>query len=120
MVVRSPLSRRKLIVAVCVTLGLGIGTGTMSAVAQSSAAPAAEVQRSQRMHELREKAARIKSELEALEAPDGVMRSIVPRTELTDQPTRTMRESLESLPGVITRPGSTPRDLSISIRGSGR
>jgi hypothetical protein len=57
----------------------------------------------QRMQDLQEEAERIKNELEALKAPEGAGRAIVPRTELTDQPTRTMRESLESLPGVITR-----------------
>jgi iron complex outermembrane receptor protein len=92
----------------------------MSAVAQSPAAPASKSERIQRIHELEQEAARVKHELETFEAPSGVTRSIVPRTELTDQPTRTMRESLESLPDVMTRQGNGPRDLSISIRGSGR
>jgi iron complex outermembrane receptor protein len=103
-----------------VALVLGFGIGTMPAMAQSPDAPASKALRIQRMHELREKAARIRNELEALESPDGVTRSNVPRTELTDQPTRNMRESLESLPGVITRQGNDPRDLNISIRGSSR
>ncbi len=51
--------------------------------------------------------------------PEGVSLSATPRTEHDSQPTRHMRESLESLPGVIVRQANGPRDFSISIRGSG-
>ena len=51
--------------------------------------------------------------------PEGVTLSATPRSEQESQPTRTLRESLESLPGVITRQANGPRDFSISIRGSG-
>jgi len=51
--------------------------------------------------------------------PEGVAISTPAPTEFQSQPTRTMRESLESLPGVITRQANGPRDFSISIRGSG-
>lgn len=51
--------------------------------------------------------------------PEGVTLSATPRSEYDSQPTRQMRESLESLPGVIVRQANGPRDFSISIRGSG-
>ncbi len=55
----------------------------------------------------------------AQKRPEGVSISATPRTEHDSQPTRHMRESLESLPGVIVRQANGPRDFSISIRGSG-
>jgi iron complex outermembrane receptor protein len=51
--------------------------------------------------------------------PQGVSFSATPRSEHDSQPTRHMREALESLPGVIVRQANGPRDFSISIRGSG-
>lgn len=51
--------------------------------------------------------------------PEGLTMSTPPPSEFQSQPTRTMRESLESLPGVVTRQANGPRDFSISIRGSG-
>lgn len=54
-----------------------------------------------------------------LKRPEGVtLMSTVP-AEFQSQPTRTMRESLESLPGVVIRQANGPRDFSISLRGSG-
>lgn len=50
---------------------------------------------------------------------EGITLSATPRSEYESQPTRHMRESLESLPGVIVRQANGPRDFSISIRGSG-
>ena len=51
--------------------------------------------------------------------PEGVTLTVAPRSEFDSQPTRTMRESLEALPGVVVRQANGPRDFSISIRGSG-
>jgi iron complex outermembrane receptor protein len=51
--------------------------------------------------------------------PEGVSLSATVPTEYQSQPTRHMRESLESLPGVVIRQANGPRDFSISIRGSG-
>jgi iron complex outermembrane receptor protein len=51
--------------------------------------------------------------------PEGITLSSTPRSEYDSRPTRQMRESLDSLPGVITRQANGPRDFSISIRGSG-
>ena len=50
---------------------------------------------------------------------EGVTLFATPRSEHESQPTRTLRESLESLPGIVLRQANGPRDFSISIRGSG-
>lgn len=39
--------------------------------------------------------------------------------ETQSQPTRTMKESLEALPGIVLRQANGPRDFSIMIRGQG-
>jgi iron complex outermembrane receptor protein len=94
--------------------------------------------RAARIRELQAQAAQLQSELEALNRtqvakkppavkkpaagrrpPDGVARSTATREEFAEQPTRHMRESLESLPGMVVRQGEGPRDFTISIRGSG-
>jgi len=54
-----------------------------------------------------------------LKRPEGVTITSTVPTEYQNQPTRTMRESLESLPGVVIRQANGPRDYSISLRGSG-
>ena len=54
-----------------------------------------------------------------LKRPEGVTLTTTVPTEYQNQPTRTMRESLESLPGVVIRQANGPRDYSISLRGSG-
>ncbi len=75
--------------------------------------------RSERIHELQRERAHIESELRQLRSqPEGTARSTVPRSEFSDQPTRSMKESLESVPGVSTRQGSSGRDPQLSIRGS--
>jgi iron complex outermembrane recepter protein len=51
--------------------------------------------------------------------PEGVTVTVTSPSEYDSQPTRTMRESMESLPGVVVRQANGPRDFSISIRGSG-
>ncbi len=51
--------------------------------------------------------------------PEGLAFSATPRTETDSQPTRTMKEAMESLPGVILRSANGPRDFGVSIRGSG-
>ena len=75
--------------------------------------------RSERIRELQREQANIESELRQLQSqPEGTARSTVPRPEFSDQPTRSMKESLESVPGVSTRQGSNGRDVQFSIRGS--
>jgi iron complex outermembrane receptor protein len=51
--------------------------------------------------------------------PEGVSLSSTEQSETESQPTRTLRESMESLRGVVLRQANGPRDFSISIRGSG-
>jgi len=72
-----------------------------------------------RIQELQRERAQIESELRRLQSqPEGMARSIGPRSEFSDQPTRSMKESLESMPGVSARQGSSGRDVQFSIRGS--
>jgi outer membrane receptor for Fe3+-dicitrate len=82
--------------------------------------------RTERIKQLRHEAAKIRRELKALKQTEakkklaeGLTRSSVTREEFTEQPTRNMRESLESLPGTAVRQGSGARDTNVSIRGSG-
>jgi len=51
--------------------------------------------------------------------PEGLSLAATVPAETDSQPTRTMKESLESLPGIVLRQANGPRDFSISIRGSG-
>ena len=51
--------------------------------------------------------------------PEGVSLSSTLPSETDSQPTRTMKESMESLPGVVLRQANGPRDFSIMIRGQG-
>lgn len=75
--------------------------------------------RSQRIEELERQRDRLQRELRQLkQQPDGVSRSSVPRSEMSDQPTRTLKESMESVPGVVVSPGSGGRAVDLSIRGS--
>ncbi|HET7910313.1 MAG TPA: TonB-dependent receptor plug domain-containing protein, partial [Nitrospira sp.] len=51
--------------------------------------------------------------------PEGISLSATVATETESQPTRTMQESLQSLPGIALRQANGPRDFSIMIRGQG-
>ena len=51
--------------------------------------------------------------------PEGVSLTATVPAETDSQPTRTMKESLESLPGIVLRQANGPRDFSIMIRGQG-
>ncbi|BCA55764.1 putative TonB-dependent receptor [Nitrospira sp. KM1] len=51
--------------------------------------------------------------------PEGVSISATIPAETDSQPTRTMKESMESIPGVVLRQANGPRDFSIMIRGQG-
>jgi iron complex outermembrane receptor protein len=98
--------------------------GIMNSVivwAEGPGAGLTEAERAQRVRELTAEANRIREELRQLERrPEGMSRSATPRAEHESQPTRSMRESLESLPGVTPRQGQGGRDATISIRGSGK
>ena len=78
-----------------------------------------EAERMARIQELQRERATIESELRRLRSqPEGTSRSTVPQSELSDQPTRSIKESLESVPGVSMQHGSSSRDAQLSIRGS--
>ncbi|HVG01915.1 MAG TPA: TonB-dependent receptor plug domain-containing protein, partial [Nitrospira sp.] len=51
--------------------------------------------------------------------PEGLSLTSTEQSETESQPTRTMKESMESLPGVVLRQANGPRDFSIMIRGQG-
>lgn len=51
--------------------------------------------------------------------PEGLSLSSTLPSETDSQPTRTMKESMESLPGVVLRQANGPRDFSMMIRGQG-
>ncbi|MBS0169140.1 MAG: TonB-dependent receptor [Nitrospira sp.] len=51
--------------------------------------------------------------------PEGLSLSSTEQSETESQPTRTMKESMESLPGVVLRQANGPRDFSMMIRGQG-
>ncbi|RPH76640.1 MAG: TonB-dependent receptor, partial [Nitrospiraceae bacterium] len=51
--------------------------------------------------------------------PEGLSLSATDPSETDSQPTRTMKESMESLPGVVLRQANGPRDFSMMIRGQG-
>ena len=51
--------------------------------------------------------------------PEGLSLSATIPAETNSQPTRTMKESMESLPGVVLRQANGPRDFSMTIRGQG-
>ena len=95
--------------------------GTCAVWAEPAATSARDAERTKRVQALTAEVERIRKELRELQnRPEGVTTSSVPRSELTEQPTRHMRESLESLPGMTVRQGQGPRDFTISVRGSGK
>src|SRR6185437_13225138 len=50
---------------------------------------------------------------------EGISFSATVPAETQSQPTRTMKESLEAVPGIVLRQANGPRDFSIMIRGLG-
>lgn len=78
-----------------------------------------EKERTARIQEFHRERARVEGELDQLlSEPGGTARSTVPRSEFSDQPTKNIKASLESVPGVSARQGSSGRDVLPSIRGS--
>ena len=51
--------------------------------------------------------------------PEGLSLSSTEQSETEAQPTRTMKESMDSLPGLVLRQANGPRDFSMMIRGHG-
>jgi outer membrane receptor for ferrienterochelin and colicin len=96
-----------------------LGTVAMPVWAGEKQDVVSEKERTVRIQELQRERARVEGELRQFRSqPEGAARSTAPRSELSDQPTRSMKESLESVPGVSARQGSNGRDVSLSIRGS--
>jgi outer membrane receptor for Fe3+-dicitrate len=78
-----------------------------------------EQERTARIQELQRERTKIEDELRRPQSqPEGMARSTVPRSEFSEQPTKNMKESLESVPGVSARQGASGRDVQFSIRGS--
>ena len=96
-----------------------LGIVAMPALAEEKQDVMSESTRAARIQELQLDRAKVERELRQLRSqPEGTARSTVPRSEFSDQPTRSMKESLESVPGVSGRQGSNGRDVQLSIRGS--
>lgn len=96
-----------------------LGTVVVPGWAEEKQAVVSEVERTARIQKLQRERTRIESELRRLQSqPEGTARSTAPRSEFSDQPTKSMKESLESLPGVSARQGTSGRDVPFSIRGS--
>lgn len=107
---------QKSVVVVGVFLVLGMPEFVWS---QEQPGEMAEAARARRIEQLTKQRDKIRQELRDLQKqPEGVSTSIVPRSEFTEQPTRNMKESLESLPGVSARQNQSGRDIQLSIRGS--
>jgi hypothetical protein len=115
----SLMSNRRLKMAQAAVLFGLLGMVTMSVLAEEGQDVMREKERMARIQELQRDRGKTKSELRRLQSqPEGTARSTAPRSELSDQPTRSMKESLESLPGVSMRQRSSGRDVHLSIRGS--
>lgn len=106
------------IVRMTVLLAL-LGTVGVPVWAEDKQGVMSEKDRTARIQELQRERATIESELRRLQSqPEGMARSTVPRSELSNQPTRSIKESLESVPGVSMRQDSSGHDAQLSIRGS--
>jgi len=112
------LDRRIKVAQVTAMFGL-LSIAAMPVWAEEKQGVVNEQERTARIQTLQRERANIESELRRLRSqPQGTARSTVPRSEFSDQPTRNLKESLESLPGVSAQQGSSGRDAQISIRGS--
>ena len=112
------LDRRMKVAQVTAMFGL-LSIAAMLVWAEENQGVMNEQERTARIQTLQRERAKIEGELRRLQSqPEGTARSTIPRSELSDQPTRNMKESLESVPGVSTGQGSSGRDAQISIRGS--
>ncbi len=76
-----------------------------------------ETERAAKIKVLQHQKAFVEQELRLLQArPEGTALSTIPRSDLDNQPTRTQKESLESVPGVAVRPGGNGRSQEFTIR----
>jgi outer membrane receptor for ferrienterochelin and colicin len=114
-----PMADRELTILRTAVVLVLLGTVVVPIWAEETQDVMREKERTARIQELQRERANVESELRLLQSmPEGVSRSTVPRSEFSDQPTRNMKESLEWVPGVSMRQGSSGRDWQLSIRGS--
>jgi outer membrane receptor for ferrienterochelin and colicin len=114
-----PISDRELTILRTTVVLVLLGTVVVPIWAEETQDAMREKERTARIQELQQDRAKIESELRLLQSmPEGGSRSTVPRSEFSDRPTRSMQESLEPVPGVSMRQGSSGRDGQLSIRGS--
>jgi outer membrane receptor for Fe3+-dicitrate len=89
-----------------------------SALATDDRKGETESERTARIQELEKQKTAVLQEIRDLRArTEGTAQSAVPRSEMENQPTRSPKESLESVPGVAVRQGGTSRSQELSIRG---
>ena len=111
-----PNPYRWAVTSMLLTIVLGIGPITF-AWASGSQSFMTETERAARIKELERQKTALQQELRQLRArPEGTALSTVPRREMDNQPTRTQKESLESVPGVAVRPGGNGRSQEFTIR----
>ncbi len=114
-----PMSDQRLTMVRTTVVLIFLGTAAVPVWAEEKQDVVRESERTVRIHELNRERARVEGELRRLQSqPEGTARSTVPRSELSNQPTRSIKESLELVPGVSMRQDSNGRDGQFSIRGS--
>jgi hypothetical protein len=112
------LDRRMKVAQMTAMFGL-LSIAAMPVWAEENQGVMNEQERTARIQTLQRERAKIEGELRRLQSqPEGTARSTVPRSEFSDQPTRSLKESLESVPGVSAQQGSSERDAQFFIRGS--
>jgi outer membrane receptor for Fe3+-dicitrate len=105
------LDHRCLVMQTALALVL-LGTVVVPVWAEEKQDVTLEKERGARIQELQQEQARVEAELRLLRSQlEGTARFIVPRSELSDQPTRNMKDFLESVPGVSARQSSNGRNL---------
>lgn len=112
-----PSAQRSRVIGVSLLFGV-LACVTEPAWAGERQAAMSEAERAARIQELQRDRTKVESELRIRSQPEGTSRSTAPGSEFTDQPTRSMQESLESLPGVSARQDPQGRNVTLSIRGS--
>jgi hypothetical protein len=113
-----PSTQRSRVIGVSLLFGV-VACVTEPAWAGERLAAMSESERTARIQELQRDRTNVESELRRIRSqPEGTSRSTAPGSEFTDQPTRSMKESLESLSGVSARQDAAGRDVTLSIRGS--
>jgi outer membrane receptor for Fe3+-dicitrate len=96
-------------------VGIIVGVGILSGCGEQKLIT--ESERAARTQELQRQKTAVEQELRQLRArPEGTALSVVPRSEMENQPTRSQKESLQSVPGIAVRPGGNGRIQEFTIR----